>query len=111
MFNQLKQTDMNAVTSKMTALEKGYTAEQTAEAVKRVNEIWNAYTKANETIVAPMLKGMPKKATDYFAKFMAQMSAGNLDADQRYVTSILGHMGVAQSDAEIFFVTKIMPTY
>lgn len=95
------------VLNKMTALEKGWTEQQVKDAVKRVNEIWNAYTKANKTIVAPMLKGMPKKAADYFSKYFAKNSYGYVENDKQFCQAILGHMGVTDEDAEIFYVTQV----
>lgn len=102
---------MNEITAKMTALQHGWSNDDVTSAVARVNETWKSFCKANKALVAPMLKGMPKNPKDYFVSFFKKESHGATHYDHTYCTEILGQMGIAESDADIFFTIEVMPNY
>lgn len=81
------------------------------ETIERVNRIWDAFVNDNPKMVAPMLKGMPKKAAPYFLKFLKKNSYGYVDNDLRYCTSVLNLMGVSTEDAKVFFESEVDGKY
>ena len=96
---------------KIAAFQHGWSESDVTSAIASVNRIWDDYCKKNKAMVAPMLKGMPKRAKDYFVAFFKKNSHGHTHYDNDYCDQILGLMGVSESDADIFFTMEIMPNY
>lgn len=81
------------------------------EIIASVNRVWDAYIKDYPKMVAPMLKGMPKKAAAYFVKFFKQNSYGYVANDLDYCKRVLSLMGVPAEDAQVFFESEVQGNY
>ena len=81
------------------------------EIISRVNKMWDAYIKSNPKMVAPMLKGMPKKAKPYFIKFFKSNTYGYVENDLNYCKKVLSLMGIPAEDARVFFECEIKGNY